>query len=212
MARAAQRCAATSNTQMGAQQHNSAIDALLHTIDPIIKHISATAEGTRNKKPPRPTLLAHDIDGAFNNTNPRLLLQVMKQRQMPTYLTNWTSAFTTDRQIAFGFDQRTEQPQPFTSDLPQGSPLSPVLFLIHANAMLDLQHHAITEPMTSYVDDISMVQISSTTKRATQRLAERTNHQLERATHLNLTYSANKTEMMHCFPPKSKRRLQGEAA
>ena len=31
---------------------------------------------------------------------------------MPSYLVEWEAAFNTDRKIAFGFDQQSEEPQP----------------------------------------------------------------------------------------------------
>jgi hypothetical protein len=83
-------------------------------------------------------LLAHNIEGAFNNTNPSLLLQVMQQRGMPAYLCAWTHSFMTNRTLAFSFTQQLEQPKPFFYGLPQGTPASPIIFLIYANAMLEV--------------------------------------------------------------------------
>ena len=108
---------------MGAQAENSTTDALLRTITPIAKAISQ--KKTSNKIPLRPAVLTHDIEGAFNQVHPATLREVMKQRRMPQYLTEWITAFNTDRKIAFGFDQQSEQPQPYRCGLPQGSPVSP---------------------------------------------------------------------------------------
>ena len=56
---------------MGAQAENSAIDALLRTIDPIVKAISQKTAS--NKLPLRPAVLTHDIEGAFNQVHPATL-------------------------------------------------------------------------------------------------------------------------------------------
>jgi hypothetical protein len=142
---------------MGAQSENSAVDALLRTITPIATAISK--KKTKNGAP-RPAVLTYDIEGTFNQVHPSTLHEVMHQRRLPMYLTNWVSAFNTDRKIAFGFDQQSEDPQPFQCDLPQGSPVSPILFLIFSNTMLEKQDYPLDATDTSYVDDICMVQMS----------------------------------------------------
>jgi len=87
---------------MGAQAENSAIEALLRTITPIARAIRQ--KKTANKTPLRPAVLTHDIEGTFNQVHPATLREVMQQRRMPQYLTEWVTAFNTDRKIAFGFE------------------------------------------------------------------------------------------------------------
>jgi len=73
---------------------------------------------------------------------------------MLTYLVEWVVAFNTDRKITIGFDRQSEQPQPYRCGLPQGSPISSILFLIYSNTMLEKQHYPADAIDTSYVDDI----------------------------------------------------------
>ena len=163
-------CGATHPSQMGAQPENSAIDALLRTITPIGNCISK--KKTTNWKPPRPAVLTHDIEGAFNQVHPSTHREVMEQRRMPLYLTKWVAAFNTNRKIAFGFDQQSEEPQPYRCGLPQGSPISPILFLVYSNAMLEKDDYLSDAVDTSYVDDVCMVQMSQTILKANTLLEE----------------------------------------
>jgi hypothetical protein len=89
LSKAAAACEPISNAQMGARAQHSALDALLRVVDPIAYSLSQM-HGILHSYPPRSGLLAHDIAGAFNNTHPVLLDQVLEQRCMPTNLRKWT--------------------------------------------------------------------------------------------------------------------------
>jgi hypothetical protein len=73
---------------------NLLLYALLKILSPISADLSKMM--TTGQEPYCPSLLTHDIEGAFNNTNPTLLYQVMQQRGIPPYLCDWTHAFTTN--------------------------------------------------------------------------------------------------------------------
>jgi len=130
----------------------------------------------------------------------------MSQHRMPTYLIRWITAFNTDRQLSFGFDQQTEEPQPYRCRLPQGSLVSPILFLIFSNAMLEKSHYPVDAVDTSYIDDVGMVQTSQTIARANTLLEDGTEQYLLRGLHLGLTFSVAKTELLYCLPITSKNK------
>jgi hypothetical protein len=187
---------------MGAQSHYSAIDTLLKILSPISADLSF--QKASGKQPYHPALLAHNIEGAFNNTNPALLLQVMQQRGMPSYLCAWTRSFTTNRTLTFTFSQQLEDPKPFLCGLPQGSPASPILFLIYANAMLEVQHQPNRALNISYVNDTRFLQSSLTVPFAIRRLREQSEYHINRGKHLGLCFSPPKSELLHCLPKYSK--------
>jgi ribonuclease HI len=205
------RYGALANTQMGARAQHSAIDALLRVLDPFAHSLSQIA---RNRKkgstPPRPGMLTHDIEGAFNNTHPSLLDDVLRMRTMPTYLRYWVRAFTSDRRLGFALDACNEEPQPFKCGLPQGSPVSPVLFLIYANAALERSNRAGNVTDTSYVDDVSIVAGRTRPDEVVRALQGRTNEQIERASHLQLSLAPGKSEFILGLPATSKYRNHPE--
>jgi hypothetical protein len=117
LAAAAGRSGAIADSQMGARAQHSAIDALLRVLDPFAHSLSQVYQ-KKGSTPPRPGMLSYDIDGAFNNTHPSLLDDMLRMRMMPTYLRNWVREFNRDRRLGFGLDTCSEEPQPFNCGLP----------------------------------------------------------------------------------------------
>jgi hypothetical protein len=206
IAAAATKTGAIGPTQMGSRAQYSAIHALLHTIDPAAKALTISKKTT--KLPPRPTILAHDIEGAFNNIRQQTLVELMRMRQLPTYLIRWAASFTTHRRLGFAFDQQNEAHQPFNSGLPQGSPASPVLFLIYAQAMFETDQRAASSTLTSYVDDVTLVQTTTSIRDNVRTLKERTTLQIQRGALLGLTYSPTKSDLLFMLPITSKDRTK----
>jgi hypothetical protein len=84
IAEAGKICGAISSFQFGNKNNHPANDVLIRTLSQLIPFlISGPNPSYRYIK--RPSLAAHDILGAFNNTIPYILLQIMTQRRMPKY-------------------------------------------------------------------------------------------------------------------------------
>jgi hypothetical protein len=142
------------------------------------------------------SLLTQDVSGAFNNTDPDILIEVMRRKGMPLYIVNWVQQFLSNRTLPFSFDGQIEPPTSFSSGLPQGFPISPVPFLIMANIITEALP-TVTEKITSYVDDISLTQIAPTCQESTRRLTERPQEQALRANMIGLSLAADKYELIH---------------
>ena len=76
-----------------------------------------------------------DVAGAFNNVHHKRLLHNLKKRRIPDFMVKWIGNFLSDRQRFNGTD--TER---ITIDagVPQGSPISPILYLFYNADLLDV--------------------------------------------------------------------------
>jgi hypothetical protein len=101
------------------------------------------------------SLVSFDVKGAYNGVYKDRLLQRLRARGIPPALVRWIDAFCSERTATILVNGHTSQQQPLPqAGLPQGSPLSPILFLFF-NA--DLVQHKLTANGGSmaFVDDYS---------------------------------------------------------
>jgi hypothetical protein len=100
------------HNQTGGQAQNLAIDVLLKTLGKIARDIRKHLNYSK-KKLLRPTVLIHDIEEAFNNTHPKLVVQTL----------NATISYRLgDCFYIRYFDNLSETPKPFKASLLQESP------------------------------------------------------------------------------------------
>ncbi|KAF4311355.1 hypothetical protein GTA08_BOTSDO13081 [Botryosphaeria dothidea] len=76
------------------------------------------------------SLLSFDVKGAYNGVSRDVLLRRLRQRRIPEVLVKWVETFCSNRSASVVVNGETSRvidlPQ---AGLPQGSPLSPMLFL-----------------------------------------------------------------------------------
>lgn len=101
------------------------------------------------------SLVSFDVKGAYNGVYKERLLQRLAARGIPSALVRWVDAFCSQRTATIIVNgQASEQQRLPQAGLPQGSPLSPILFLFF-NA--DLVQHKLNANGGSiaFVDDYS---------------------------------------------------------
>jgi ribonuclease HI len=187
-------CGAISKDQFGGKPDHSAIDALVKIFTETVELLQPRTNGRRAF---RPSLATHDIKGAFNNTDPKVIIEIMQKRRMPSYLIRWTEAFLRNRLISFSFDGKMEEAKEFKSGIPQGSPVSPVLFLIVMSAIMDQSKNKDFENTIGYMDDINDSTAHRKIEIAAEQLEKMFQIKEQSARDLGLSFDPKKSKIMH---------------
>jgi retron-type reverse transcriptase len=111
-----------------------------------------------------------DVKGAFDHVSLNQLLKVMKRLHLPQIVLRWVQCFLTNRSITLAFGERN-QSQSVNSGIPQGSPISPMLFLIYIRFLFTKINNKHTQlKLPSYIDDVAIIVEGKTAKENSKTL------------------------------------------
>jgi len=138
-------------TQYGARQGRSVSTALTHL---------TTLIHTVWKADPKwvVSMLSLDLSGAYDMVSHDRLLGTLLQKGLPYWIYKFTRGFLTARQTKLLLDGQETEWIHTPVGIPQGSPLSPILFLVFASPLLDQINVAPGPTMgLGFVDDTNLV-------------------------------------------------------
>ena len=148
--------------QMGCRKHRSAIDAVACLIQDV--H-SGWGEKLLSGA------LFMDVKGAFDHVDPARLVKRMGEIGIDGDLIYWVTSFLMDRQVQLVIDGHQGLEQPIHSGLPQGSPVSPILFIIYVRGVFQAIETRVpgVRPL-SFADDIGLLTQASSVDEVCQKL------------------------------------------
>src|SRR5450432_405854 len=117
--------------------------------------------------------LCLDISGAFDYVSHERLIHNLRKRQIPTILTRWVSSFLQDRETTIKAFEGESEPLRVTTGIPQGSPISPILFLFFIADLLDtVNNDTLRMSAVGFVDDVNILTYGLSTERNYKILKE----------------------------------------
>lgn len=118
------------------------------------------------------SLVTFDVQGAYNGVDIRALSIRLWERRIPQLLINWVESFCAERRAHITFDGfSSDTAQIAQAGLPQGSPLSPALYLFY-NANLVASPINYISGSIAFVDDYSAWVIGPNASANTLKLQE----------------------------------------
>lgn len=150
------------------------------------------------------SLISFDVKGAYNGVCKERLLQRMKARGIPEDLLRWVEAFCSERTANIQINGQLSEVQSLPqAGLPQGSPLSPILFLFFnadlVQRQIDSQGGAV-----AFVDDFTAWVTGSTAQSNREGIEAIINEALDWERRSGATFEAEKTAIIH-FAPKTRK-------
>ncbi|KZL88177.1 reverse transcriptase, partial [Colletotrichum incanum] len=143
------------------------------------------------------SLVSFDVKGAYNGVCKERLIERMRARGIPEDLLRWVSAFCSDRtasiQVNGQSSERRSLPQ---AGLPQGSPLSPILFLFF-NADLVQRRIDSNGGAMAFVDDFTAWVTGRTARDNREGIEAIIGDALDWERRSGATFEADKTAIIH---------------
>ncbi len=193
--------------QMGARKGRSVETALESLTDAV--HTVWNCSTANSKKVA--SLLSLDVAGAFDNVSHERLLHNLRERRVPEKIVKWTSSFLRDRATSVTLEGQTSEMRAVETGIPQGSPISPVLFLFFNAPLIERCARAALPIQTGgFVDDIHLLAYSGSTEDNCRVLHKAHDICLEWAKTHGATFAPKKYELVHLT--RSPKRFNMEAS
>ncbi|KAG6978046.1 putative RNA-directed DNA polymerase from transposon BS [Fusarium oxysporum f. sp. conglutinans] len=167
---------------VSARDWNDLVAALVHDIE----------EAFARKKVA--TLVTMDIQGAFDTVLRNRLILRLREQGWPEHLARWAGSFMDDRSACVRYQDTITPLSPLQCGLPQGSPVSPILFLLYTEPIYRLSN---PQGRFGYADDTAILCVGDTVEE-TAAAASRSVEEMVRWGAANgVSFDPKKTEVMH---------------
>ena len=107
------------------------------------------------------TVLSLDMAGAFDKVHHERLIHNLRERRIPKWITDYVLSFLTERSTTIAIPGYESPLKPTQCGIPQGSTISPILFLFFTADLLQGMRR--TEAV-GYADDTYLISVHNSTK------------------------------------------------
>ncbi len=142
------------------------------------------------------SLLQLDIKGAFDTVNHTRMLDTLREKGYPMWVVRWTRSYLEGRTVRLRFDEAEAEPRELRAGVPQGSPLSPILFILY---IASLYEALAADDLTTigFADDTNIISCGTDAKENGKRLEQAWETCTKWARTRGMTFAPEKSELMH---------------
>ena len=149
------------------------------------------------------SLLLLDVSGAFDNVSHDRLLHNLRKRGIHPTMVGWLKSYLKDRTTKIWLGEGTGLEIYTRTGIPQGSPLSPILYLFYDADLLEIGGDR--DLVTGYIDDASiLVEGDSTEQTCTQLKSLHQKAETWAQRHASV-FAPQKYELLHFVHQKDRR-------
>ncbi|KAJ3455198.1 hypothetical protein MRS44_013798 [Fusarium solani] len=140
------------------------------------------------------TLVTMDIQGAFDTVMRNRLVLRLREQGWPDHLARWAESFMRDRSARVRYQDTLTPFTPLQCGLPQGSPVSPILFLLYTEPIYRLGN---PQGRFGYADDTAILSIGDTVDESTAMASSAIAEMVRWGAENGVSFDPKKTEVMH---------------
>jgi hypothetical protein len=155
------------------------------------------------------TLLSLDVSGAFDQAIPERLHHNLRMKGVPQSLAGWALSFMTDRQTTLCFEKRESALLLVHQGVPQGSPVSLILFLFYNAELLEVCNRPLEQASAlGFADDVNILAYGRSTEQNCTLLEILHERCLDWARRHGAVFAPDKYELMHLTRKRRRFNLQ----
>ncbi|KAI1006683.1 hypothetical protein K3495_g1541 [Podosphaera aphanis] len=139
------------------------------------------------------TFVTLDVQGAFDAVLQNRLIRRMREQGWPDHILRWTSSFLANRRVRVRYTGSVTMERELVYGVPQGSPISPLLFLLYMAEPMRSGH---VELRFSYADDVGILGIGPTVAESAAAAQREVDLLLAWARNNAVTFDTNKSEVV----------------
>jgi Reverse transcriptase (RNA-dependent DNA polymerase) len=143
------------------------------------------------------SLLQLDIKGAFDTVNHIRLLDTMRRKRYPPWVVRWLRSYLDNRTVRLRFDGEESGDIPIIAGVPQGSPLSPILFILYIATLYEALASSPGLIVVGFADDTNLMTVGRDVQANCRRLENAWRICERWARSRGMEFAPQKSELMH---------------
>jgi reverse transcriptase-like protein/retrotransposon-encoded endonuclease len=177
--------------QMGARKQRSTLSA--------ISLLTASVQTAWQARPGCiVSMLSLDLAGAFDHVSHERLLGILRKKAFPEWLVKLIQSFLTDRKTRIAFPGYQSEWIRTQTGIPQGSPLSPILFLFFISELLEEFQRVAGDTLGfGFVDDTNLITWGNSARENCRRLESIHDRCIAWAKRHGAVFAPDKYQLIH---------------